>query len=73
MVIQHESNRLQRIAESNAAYDDPLLMSMQSCTTCFYKSDVLQQFSTFQAHVKDREGVYVKNVVHKELLYSMLR
>ena len=32
---------------------------------------MLQQFSTFQAQVKDREGVYVKNVVHKELLLSM--
>ena len=41
-------------------------VAVQSCTTCFYKSNVLQQFSSFQAH--DREGAYVKNVVHKELL-----
>ena len=41
---------------------------MQSCTTCFYKGAVLQQFSTFQAQVKDREGFYVQNVVQKELL-----
>ena len=49
------------------------LLSMQSYTTCFYKSAVLQQFCTFQAQVKDREGVYVKNVVHKKLLLQCVK